>query len=302
MLNLLQYPDENIPFQTPADRPAWEMEDPFTPDRSQPRGYLDYLTWQNRRILLRPELDVSGTVVRQMTLAPGLRLEGDLLDPMKHYARSKNPKRGYLPLRFSEERALWRDSAALFRLHTEGYHPPQAFEWLSELIGGDLEEHQTRRVMALGLANDQAKSEFYRYERMPLPASYLREQRPVDDLDSALLMAEGAARQLWGAARTLARFLLSPAAGTEEGREPRREDLDQVMGPWGVGRGYWSCLEVPFFIMMEALPIQREQALTAWQTMLRRTAWSAFDRVTEKIGVTPRRQGSRPRANNLRLV
>ena len=72
MLNLLQYPDENIPFQTPADRPAWEMEEPFMPDRAG-RAATWIISLAEPAHLLRPELDVSGTVVRQMTLAAGLR-------------------------------------------------------------------------------------------------------------------------------------------------------------------------------------------------------------------------------------
>ena len=41
MLNMLRYPteDEVMPHY-PDDCPAWEMDDPFTPDRSRPSGYL----------------------------------------------------------------------------------------------------------------------------------------------------------------------------------------------------------------------------------------------------------------------
>ena len=56
-LNLVRHPDPAytpIPHQ-PDDCPAWEMDAPFSPSRSTPCGYLDYLTWQNRRILLVPE-------------------------------------------------------------------------------------------------------------------------------------------------------------------------------------------------------------------------------------------------------
>ncbi|HFD40439.1 MAG TPA: type I-E CRISPR-associated protein Cse1/CasA, partial [Anaerolineae bacterium] len=66
-LNLLPYPDDTILPYHPEDRPAWEMDDPFTPDRNDPYGSLDYLTWQNRRVLLLPQPTSRGVIVREMT-------------------------------------------------------------------------------------------------------------------------------------------------------------------------------------------------------------------------------------------
>lgn len=291
MLNLLRYPDDDAMVHTPDDRPAWEMEDPFAPDRSLPYGYLDYLTWQNRRILTLPEGTPETPEIRQMTVAPGLRLDRDVLgrDPMKHYRVDE--KRGPLVQRFHEDRVLWRDSAALFKLHDKGFRPPRAFLWLADLIedgGSDLQRSQTRRYVALGMANNQAKVYFYRCEQMPLPLRYLTEQALVDRLDDALKMTEDVRKQLWGASRTLATYLLSPQADASEGRKPAREDLDSLTEQWAVERDYWSRLEMPFRRLVEDLPGGPESALAGWGTTLRRTAWSAFDRVSRDVGARPR--------------
>jgi CRISPR system Cascade subunit CasA len=285
-LNLMRYA-EDVPLPLwPDDRPAWEMDDPFTPDRSMPRGYLDYLTWQNRRVLLLPEATTDGVVVRQVTIAPALRLERDVLDPMKHY--HKDEKRGPLPLLFTESRALWRDSAALFRLHDEGYQPPRAFQWIAELVDEDhLSKSQTHRYLALGMSKKQAKVNFYRSERMPLPLDYLVRKESVEALEKALAMAEGAARQLWGATRTLAALILSPEADAESARQPAREDLDSLTQQWAVERRYWSRLEIPFRETMEALPGETEGALERWHEILVRTAWRTFDQVTGNLGYDP---------------
>ena len=49
LLNCLQYAKDE-PFATLGDdEPTWEMKDPFK-TRGKPNGYLDYLTWQNRKI------------------------------------------------------------------------------------------------------------------------------------------------------------------------------------------------------------------------------------------------------------
>jgi len=286
-LNFVGYTDDAPLPRWPDDRPAWEMDDPFAPDRSVPRGYLDYLTWQNRRILLLPEATTEGVVVRRVTIAPALRLESGILDPMKHYRRHE--KRGPLPLSFTEGRGLWRDSAVLFRLHDEGYQPPRAFQWLAELVDADhLSKSQTRRCLALGMSKRQAKVNFYRSEWMPLPLAYLDDEELVEALETALGMAKRTARQLWGATRTLATFILSPEADTESARRPVREDLDSLTHQWAVERRYWSRLEIPFRETMEALPEETEGALERWRETRLRTAWRAFDQVTDKLGHDPR--------------
>jgi CRISPR system Cascade subunit CasA len=300
MLNLLRYPtDDDVMPHYPGDCPAWEMHDPFTPERSRPRGYLDYLTWQNRRILLMPEEAPTGIVIRHMTLAPGLRLESDVSDPMKHYRVDE--KRGLLVQRFNEERALWRDSSALFKLWDKSYRPPRTFQWLSELVyegGSDLGKSQTRRYIALGMANNQAKVDFYRSEHCPLPLRYLTQESLVQRLDEALKMAEGVRGQLWGAARTLATLLLSPQSDADAGRQPARQDLDSLAGQWAIERDYWSRLEIPFRQMLEALPDDIEGTLTGWRETLHCTAWAAFDRVAGDLEYDPRHLKATVRARD----
>jgi len=287
LLNLLRYDDERPLPRRPQDRPAWEMDDPFTPERQIPYGYLDYLTWQNRRVLYLPKETPAGPLVREMTLGPGLRLDASVEDPMKHYR--KDEKRGLLVLRFNEDRALWRDSAALFSLTRPEYRPPLVFNWLAELVGdGIIKKEQTRRMLALGMATSKAKVEFFRAERWPLPLAYLREEPLVDALRTALEMAEAVSNQLWGAARTLATLFVCPEADQEGAHQPAREDLDKVMGQWDVKRRYWAQLEPPFRLTLETLPADRDGALTEWRETLRRAAWGAFDGIAENLAANPR--------------
>jgi len=283
-LNLLPYPPRQGVFRHESDDcPAWENDDPFLPDRMLPRGYLDYLTWQNRRVLLLPQPATGDLAIQQMTVAPALRLDREVRDPMKHYRQ--DDKRGPLVLRFFEHRALWRDSAAVFQLRQAAYIPPRVFDWLSQLVDrGYLDKSQTRRYLALGMASDQARVDFYRAERMPLPLAYLREQELVEYLQEAVDMAERAARQLWGATRTLATLLLSPESDMESGRQPAREDLDALTRQWAVDRRYWSSLEIPFREVMEELPEAPDDTLEGWRERLLRSARQAFDQVADNLG------------------
>jgi CRISPR system Cascade subunit CasA len=287
MLNLLRYDDENPMPRRSDDRPAWEMDDPYRDNRTTPRGYLDYLTWQNRRILLLPDESEEGVVIREMTVAPALRLAEGIPDPMKPYRRDE--KRGLLPLRFTEGRALWRDSATLFQLDTATAHAPRVFAWLAELVDEGYLPRGTRRTLALGMANDQAKVEFYRTEHLPLPLAYLSNQQLVNSLrDDVLGVAENVARQLWGAARTMATFVLAPQADVEGAHVPAPDDMNRLAAMWGVERRYWSQLEVSFRLALEGLPVNRDDTLTAWQQTLRRTAWNVFDDVARDVETDPR--------------
>ena len=298
-LNLVRYPDDRVMPHTADDRPAWEMDNPYSPERSKPLGYLDYLTWPNRRILLLPEASPDGPVVRQMTMAPALRLAPDVLDPMKLYTRSK--KSGWQSLRFTEDRALWRDSAALFRIRgheassTDQFQVPAALGWIWELISDacvldDEDAVHARRLLALGMANKQAKVKFYRSERIPIVPEFLDDAALVEELQGMLDRAEAVQSQLWGAGRVLARELLFPAAeskaapgnrGASRTKEtkPMRQALDKLMGAWAIERDYWSRLEIPFAQAVPGLPADPEAVQLGWRRTLLRTAWRAFERV-----------------------
>lgn len=276
---------------TGADQPAWEAENPFEPNRSVPFGYLDYLTWQNRRILLIPEGDEQFPVVRQFTIAPALRLNADLLDPMKHYRVDE--QRGNLVLRFSEERALWRNSAALFQLRNPANaRPPENFLAIASLAGdfGYLPTSSVLRFIALGMANDQAKIEFFRQEQMPLPLTYLGDESLVGSLADALSRTEQVFWGLGTAGKALALWIISPKAAGKSLKDVDRISKDQaanLFSHWGADRVYWGALELPFLQLLVDLPVKGDYALAAWYAQVRQKAWDALDQAIEQAGDTP---------------
>ena len=273
------------------DRPFWEAEHPFSPIRKYPLGITDYLTWPNRAVRLLPEPDgAGGWVVRQMTMAPGLVLASSVLDPYKHYRVDE--KRGYLVLRFQESRALWRDSAALLQLRQkekQTHRPPRPLIWLADLTeNGVLPEHFRHLIMALGMANNQAKIDFYREEHFPVPAEYLTTPALVQQLNEALVLAEAAGRVLGMALSRMATLILSPTADDPEGRKPDRKDVSNLVGHWGGRRAYWAALEAPFWALLLALPQDGEKALQTWRETVQREALVAFNHVADALGKTPR--------------
>lgn len=300
MFNLLPYPDQEVigMASEPEDAPFWEHDDPFA--ERLPLGYLDYLTWPSRRVHLYPGYREGKLVVERFAVEPGLILpqagdEGGLfhLDPMQHYR--KNSKKGWQPMKFREDRALWRDSAAILELHRqEETRAPTSLMWLHILIDEALlPEEMIFRLMALGAATKpgQKLTYFYRREMLPLPARYLGKEgvKLVESLKVALQLAENTRDQLWGATNTLARFYLAPDAdlGGEAQHEPKKEDKQALLQQWAVERDYWVNLAFPFYLLIERLPYG-EEALREWKEDVRRVAREAFERVADSLGETPR--------------
>ncbi|HNZ01974.1 MAG TPA: type I-E CRISPR-associated protein Cse1/CasA [Anaerolineaceae bacterium] len=281
---------QRIPI-TGEDQPAWESDDPYLPDRNVPFGYLDYLTWQNRRLLLIPEGDEDSPIVRQFTVAPALRLSADVLDPMKHYRVDE--KAGNLVLRFNEERALWRDSAALFRLHNPTTaRPPENFYAVASLATdyGYLPSSSVLRFQALGMANDQAKIEFFRQEQLPLPLAYLQDDELIGSLTNCLAQAEQAYSGLGMAGKTLALAAISPKDMDKSWKDISRNTKDQAANlfrHWGADRLYWGALDIPFLQLLADLPASTEAAIGRWQNEVRQAAWDALDYAIAQMGEAP---------------
>jgi CRISPR system Cascade subunit CasA len=288
-LNLIRYPEQEGPFRTSRnDRPAWEMDNPFSPVRTRPLGYLDYFTWHNLRVMFLPELGPDGILVRQVTIGPGLGLDADLRDPMKLY-RADKAGQGFKVMRLSEHRSLWRSTHTFLALRSQLSHPPASLGWLSELVyEGYLSPEMSLRYMALGMSSHQAKVFFYRHESMPLSLAYLQRQELVGHLEQVISLSEDVARALNWALKTLAQFLIFPASDQPGARQPdSKRDVQPLVDHWGVTRHYWGDLEPFFWQLVESLPNSPDQALASWKAHLWQAAIQAYEHAEELAGPSP---------------
>lgn len=291
MLNMIPYPisDPDMFSTSNMDRPVWEMDDPFNPERKLPHGYLDYLTWQNRRILLRPETGADGVIIRNMTMAPALHLDPTLFDSMKHYRL--DDKLGALATSFNENRVLWRDSASFFTFQSTGerkVRPPATFRWLSELIEyGELPRHYLFRCLALGMSKKQAKVNFFREERLPLPLDYLVDQQLVARLADALDKTSLVAFDLVQSLRRLGMHLQIADADNKQWGElsgNAKEEINKWVSHTGAERQYWSDLDIPFQSFIVNLTHDPEAALVRWHDRLRQTVLDVFGQAAQFAG------------------
>ena len=290
LLNMVMYPtDEDVFAHDDEDEPAWEMDNPLDPDREIPWGYLDYLTWQNRRILFEPETIGGTIVVRSMTMGPALRITPDILDTMKHYR--KDEKLGALSTNFSEDKVLWRDSATFLTFQDEDdLKTPRTFAWLRYLVSEKiLQRQQIYRATALGMSKKQAKVFFFREERLPLPLAYLTDDSLVNTLADALDHTATLAFDLVQAARRMGMFLQIPEADAKKWGELNRNakaDINNWVAYTGIERHYWANLDTPFqTFIVDLAQKERDVILANWFNRLQQTAWDALKQATQYVGM-----------------
>ncbi len=275
MLNLVKYnKDEPIPGSD-GDCPVWEQDHPL--NSSIPKGYLDYLTWQTLFLRLVP--DSSGVRIMgcEMALGRNLKSHRNLFDPAVAYR--KDVKAGWLGLRFRENRVLWRDSTSLLRIASEEKRPPQITQWLSLLVKRKVvEKSSIYRVDAYGLGTNQARIDFWRHERLPLPLDYFANESLVEDLQIALEKCEGVRKVLGYALRGFVRGMLAPPEGN-----PNKDAVTNLVNHLGAERLYWSRLETHFYHLFMELPNGRNKALDTWADTLRHTCWDCFGEATRDL-------------------
>ena len=301
-LNLLPYPDPERNFiisDEDDDAPTWEQPDPFATKNGTPLGYLDYLTWQNRRILLFPEQQGEQLMVSQWQVGGGASLAAGTNDPLKSYI--KHEKEGVYAYQFDESRGLWPNSYAFLaptHLRNDRHSiPPATFIHLKLLISEAklMEPHVVYRCKALGQGKDQAKVEYLREERFPFPLRYLVNEALREQLQEALRLCDSVAFHLRGALRRVG-FYLYQAKPDEIGwksaginfKAPKmmgdlaRADIDNWVRHTEADIYFWSALDVPFQEFIVRLADQdSDQIVNWWRERVRAAANDAFNKAKE---------------------
>ena len=300
-LNLLPYPDDERDIavnDTEEDIPVWEQDNPFILKEGFPLGYLDYLTWPNRRILLIPEQKDDQVIVRQWQVGGGLSLDDVIADPLKFY--TKHEKEGLRVYQFAESRNLWPNSYALFAPMRVGRErvsvPPATFNHLKWLIDKQLlKPHMVYRCKAIGQGKDKAKIEYLREEQFPLPLRYITDEALRNQLRDALLLCDSVAFYLRGALRRLG-FYLYVAKPDEIGwksaginpkapkilSEVARTDIEHWVQHTEADIYFWSALDIPFHAFIEQLARENvNEALIWWQSQIRTAVNGAFTKAKQ---------------------
>jgi len=279
MLNLIAKNELTIKSNN-KDIPAWEKDDPFENDRIIPVGMIDFLTWQSRRIRLIPEVEKGRTIVKRLLVNPGLGISDELINPFfsVHVNEAKTGKIEKKILRFSESKALWRDSTVLIEPSSKLRKPPESLTWVSSLRAENIVQGEIN-LLAFGLCTDPGKKKafFYRAETFNFPIIYLKNESLRNLLNRGLDLSKDVHAQLWGALKQMAGLIVAFNADKSEGRKASPIDEQNLMNHWGTEDYYWNNLEVLFFRFLHSLPENADEAFEAWKKDLEITAVGSFD-------------------------
>ncbi len=291
LLNLVRYDSERpIGWLTSDDAPWWEQSNMRTPAQNgtPPDGYLDYLTWQSRRIHLIAD-EASG-LIRECQIRQQYKLSMDARDPFKAYVDSKD--KGVFSRRLSEQRAIWRDSHALLDAAQSSSFRPAIFDWLAEALASGIGRQRSQTAQCdfdvLGFLNDGAQATviLWRHDHLPLPLNYLTTLELRNRLYEGLRHAEEVAllftptfakgkalnsqnpngskgvksypRPLYRLAEELLRGIGLSSITTE--RDVKPELVREMVKRFDAERIYWAALEPRFRHFMVTLAERMEVA------------------------------------------
>jgi len=150
-----------------------------------------------------------------------------------------------------------------------------------------IEKRRTLRFMALGMANNQAKVEFFRQEHMPLTLAFLEDEELVGKLETALLLAGEIRKSLWSAVSWMSVLIVSPNSDGKNWKDINpitKDQAGQLYQHWSVESDFWGALEIPFLRLLEVLPNDPETATNEWKATLKQTAWKSLEKAADQAG------------------
>jgi CRISPR system Cascade subunit CasA len=273
-------PSERARMGEDPGKPVWARE--VKPARKRAHeGLLDYLTWPSRRVRFVVEDGPDGEPrAIRVWYNQGDKVETTTVvdDPAMAFEPFKEAAR---PLTFKADRALWRDAAVFLMARREGAekgaHAPRIFEWISDpanlrRLGAAADVPWQADVF--GMANEQAKVELWRHERVPVYPAVLDEPARWDHLVEAMKAADKEAKRLGEAVKHLAKHV-------------RGHEWAAFAGTLAAEPRYWSALDAPFFDFLKALATAPLDALGAplddWKKGLRKASLAALRAAAEPL-------------------
>ena len=284
------------------DLPSWEYEELPDNEPSAETGYLSFLTWPSRHVHLT--MAPQELVVREVHIAQGKKWVSETHDPL--WARRTKKDGSRYPFKLRKEEALWREAPSWLGLRLEDKRelPPATFQWLENERGpgGDLQDADlTWEVDVFGIANDKAKMELIRHERLTLHTSVLRSYTLQTQIRTAIEQANRQAKILRTALYTCAEHLSteSDAATVVDALQGVRRFWAFLETGFDFGRGHepgfaqWlDALAALAAVGPEGSDARAEAAryhLLTWSRTLHRAALRAYDEATEAFVGSPRR-------------
>jgi CRISPR system Cascade subunit CasA len=272
LLNLIAYDTSRDDRPGPVsgeDLPAWERK-LEKPKERIPSGYIDYLTYQWRRV--RIFQDGDRTV--RLAVHPGDRFPKTISATQWECGIAyKNTKKGLLPIRLNLQKSLWRDSAAFLQSAENASNCPRIVGWRVELKSEKLVSGMVH-LQILGLTVDNAKPLGWTSAQFSAPVQYLKDQVLWKNLNIAIATAEDH-QQVFRS------FRGSPYAALAESL--KNNDAQALAKSLDGESRYWAKLDYKFQLLLQDLPINGSAELTKWTGIVQKAAKDAFTESIQSI-------------------
>jgi CRISPR system Cascade subunit CasA len=271
LLNLMEYdPERECPCRVIGeDLPTWEQ--PLAkPKERIPSGYINYLTYQWRRVKIFHE----GERILRIAVHPGDRFPKTVSAEQWECAIAyKNTKKGLLPIRLNLHKSLWRDSAAFLQSAEDASNCPRIVGWRGELKSEELVSGMVH-LQILGLTVDNAKPLGWASDQFSAPIQYLKDRGLWKNLNLAIGTAEDH-QQVFRSFRGSPYAVLADSLKNGDA-QALAKNLD------GESR-YWAALDRKFQMLIRDLPIHGAAELTKWTGIVQKAAREAFTESIESI-------------------
>ena len=316
LLNLQHYHHaREYPFPVHTqDMPAWERDTYTKPEDRFPTGYTDLLTWQSRRVEIIPNLtDEQELVVSQAIVMKGESIASNFhvpsREPMVAYYTNESKKDGdpWVPVSLREDRLIWRDSYALMSSIEDRFMKVPLLQWLDRLYDdGYLDPDIPLPMDIFGSITDQANYVDWRHERLPLSIAYLQEKDMIDQVHTALEIAERGERLLKpGFIQFKQKNIPSPMyelcelilSATSE-RKIKIDAIKNFAGSFGCIQQYWANLDSAFYKFLANLPADitydegvkkyGKQSVQQWQEQVTESCRTVFLKAINNLGTSAR--------------
>lgn len=261
------------------DKPFWEGDGKIIPEpKTKYAGLLDYLTLQSRVVkILFKETD-SGLVAEGVQLAQGRGLDPDILEPFAKYFTSK--KEGFLPVRVSVDKLLWREYHQLTCQNTkESERFPRNIEQTAKLEKKKIIPIGTAcRILCGGMASDKAKILLWRYDRLPLPLPLLEDTDIMNSVEALIAEASQKAKTLWIRSIKAIEQVLSDKAKNADSKA-----VNQLYTSLSTEALFWAQLEIAFKGLLSTIsrqPDKTEEASIRWRHECNdafKNCWTRFE-------------------------
>ena len=302
MLNFIRY-DNKHPFQKneeSIDIPFWERDEKKLYENKigrYPNGYLDYLTWQSRRMWLLPFEENRETLIKYVYLAQGEKIKSDWhYDPLKAYFI--NDKNEIKPIKLLSDRQVWRESESLLRItDVSGKKiPPKTINWISFFVQrGIVPISKQYSLEIYGICNDPKKAaKIINWDKsyIPLSLKFLEDPTLVDNVREFLEKSKKAESIL---NKTLFLLVKAYLFSQESNLSPiQKNKVSDFIQNYQISIRYWNQLENYFYQFMDEIAkesdfIKRQEIIKYWvNDKIVKLAINLLNIIKQTIGKNPR--------------